>query len=291
VPDNQVYYVPLQFMKIFVTGGTGFIGSHFLNTVAAAGHDVLALKRPGSLPRIAVSNSVKWLDSEFDQVDFSAMSPVAGDCLIHFAAYGVSPQPCEWEHALAINVGKSVAMVKRASEAGLNRVIVCGTCMEYGSIADRYDFIPTDAPLTPRGAYASSKAAQSVALEGLAREKQLKLSILRPFTVYGEGQHPSNFWPSLRKAALSGEDFPMTTGEQIRDFTPVGLVASKFVQAALASPLAPGNPTVINIGTGKPQTLREFAESWWQRLDAKGKLLFGAIPQREGETMRYVPRI
>jgi nucleoside-diphosphate-sugar epimerase len=278
-------------MKFFVTGGTGFIGSHFLNSAAAAGHDVIGLKRPGSLPPIPVSNSVKWLQSEIDRADFAEFTPVAGDCLIHFAAYGVSPQPCDWEHALKINVGKSVAMVQRASKAGLDRVIVCGTCMEYGSAADRYDFVPPDAPLTPRGAYASSKAAQSIALEGLAREMQFELTILRPFTVYGEGQHPSNFWPSLRKAALSGDDFPMTTGDQIRDFTPVAFVAGKFLEAALDRVQSPGNSVVRNIGTGNPLTLREFAQSWWQHWDAKGKLLFGAIPQREHETMRYVPKI
>ena len=278
-------------MRLIVTGGTGFIGSHFLNAAVAAGHEVLALRRSGSTPRITVPDSVKWLDGELNDLDFSNPVDQADTALVHLAAYGVSPQPCEWEQAMDINVRKSVVMAEKAASTGLTRIIVCGTCMEYGNVANEYESIPAAAPLRPRGAYASSKAAQSLALEGLAREKSLKLAILRPFTVFGQGQHPSNFWPSLEKAALSGEDFPMTTGEQIRDFTPVESVAAEFLRVATGADLQPGAPIIRNIGTGRPQSLRCFAEHWWNHWNASGHLLFGAVPQRIGEIMRYVPQI
>ena len=51
----------------------------------------------------------------------------------------------------------------------------------------------------------------------LAIEKKIEVIVLRPFEVFGEGQHESLFWPSLQKAALAGEDFAMTAGEQFRD--------------------------------------------------------------------------
>ncbi|MEI8283803.1 MAG: hypothetical protein WCG52_02325, partial [bacterium] len=48
---------------------------------------------------------------------------------------------------------------------------------------------------------------------------------------------------------------------------------------------------VANIGTGHPQTIRSFAEHWWKKWDAKGKLLPGALPYRDNEVMRYVPEV
>ena len=94
----------------------------------------------------------------------------------------------------------------------------------------------------------------------------------------------------LRKAALAGEDFPMTLGEQVRDYMPVMDIAESFTKA-LTMQLLPGKPVIANIGSGNPQTLRAFAEFWWERFQAKGKLHVGAVPYRKGEVMRYVPDI
>jgi nucleoside-diphosphate-sugar epimerase len=83
----------------------------------------------------------------------------------------------------------------------------------------------------------------------------------------------------------------MTAGEQVRDFIPVELVADAFIAALSRSDLKPGEPQVENLGTGKPQTLRAFAEHWWKIWGAKGALRFGTLPYRPNEVMRYVPKI
>ena len=62
-----------------------------------------------------------------------------------------------------------------------------------------------------------------------AEEHQLSLEILRVFHVSGEGESQNRFWPSLRRAALAGEDFQMRAGEQIRDFLNVLDVSSVFL--------------------------------------------------------------
>ena len=83
----------------------------------------------------------------------------------------------------------------------------------------------------------------------------------------------------------------MTFGEQVRDFIPVEDVAQTFLSFLEKTPPAPGNPEIHNVGSGQPQTLREFAEFWWKKWGATGKLKFGEIPYREGEVMRYAPEI
>ena len=68
-------------------------------------------------------------------------------------------------------------------------------------------------PLEPTGAYHSAKAAATMAALGLAVDRKLALTVLRPFHVYGEGEAEGRLWPALRKAALTGVDLPMTKGE------------------------------------------------------------------------------
>ena len=83
----------------------------------------------------------------------------------------------------------------------------------------------------------------------------------------------------------------MTAGEQARDFVPVETVAEQFATALTRTDLRAGEPKIENVGTGKPQTLRDFAGHWWKHWDAKGKLKIGALPYRAGEVMRYAPEI
>jgi nucleoside-diphosphate-sugar epimerase len=117
------------------------------------------------------------------------------------------------------------------------------------------------------------------------------MQILRIFQVFGEGESPSRLWPSLRDAALSGSDYPMTMGEQIRDFISVEEVAKSFVRALYFDGVELASPVIKNVGTGNPQTVLEFSEYWWGKWKAKGQLIVGDIPYRDNEVMRYVPMV
>ena len=88
------------------------------------------------------------------------------------------------------------------------------------------------------------------------RENDHELVVMRLLHIYGEGESQERLWPSLKKAQLAGEDFPMTHGEQTRDFTPV-----------------------------------EFAEKQWKKFGATGRLKLGEIPYRNNEVMRYEPLV
>jgi len=275
-------------MRIFVTGGTGFIGSHFLRAAMAAGDEVRALRRSnGSQPRIPLDPEPEWITK--GMADVSVEDFLGTDALVHLAAAGVSPQKADPETLLRVNVTESHGLWLRAAETGIRRFVICGSSFEYGRSAERFDFIPADAPLEPVCAYGASKAAASMVAIALAVEKQIELIVLRPFQVFGDGQHKSNFWPSLKAAALCGGDFLMTPGDQWRDFVPVEEVARAFVRAVRRADLRPGAPRVENIGTGVPQTLRTFGEHWWRQWGARGKLVVGARPHRAGEVMRCVP--
>ena len=211
--------------------------------------------------------------------------------LVHLAAHSANHPYDTLENCLRWNVVAPFRLFDTAIKAGIEHFIVAGSCFEYGESGGRFDFIPVDAPLEPTQSYPTSKAAASIAFCGLAREKNLRLLVLRIFQVFGEGELEIRLWPSLHRAALAGEDFPMTLGEQVRDFISVEQVAQVFVAALARNDLEPGKPIIENLGTGHSQTLRQFAEHWWKHWNARGQLKFGALPYRPNETMRYLPKL
>jgi nucleoside-diphosphate-sugar epimerase len=229
-----------------------------------------------------------WIEKEMNDVTIDDLAGV--DVLVHLAAGGVSPQISTWDDCYRVNVIETLSLVSRSLDAGVRRIIASGTFAEYGLSGLRYNLIPPNAPLEAIDPYGASKASASIALYAMAHFRKCELMYYRLFSVFGEGQFNRNFWPSLRNAALAGEDFPMTLGEQIRDFIPVEDVVSLLLRG-MESPLPHGVPRVLNLGSGKPQSLRAFAEYWWKEWGATGHLLLGAIPYREGEVMRYVPEI
>jgi len=275
-------------VKIFITGSNGFIGSHLVKKALDRGHEVLGLRLPNHKEKIYLPRQPIWISGTLEDDYRQALAGC--DVVIHLAAYGVNPIHDSWKEAFRWNVAASLSLWNQAHNAGVKKIILSGSCFEYGKSAERFQFIPSDAPLEPVNAYGASKAAATLAAMAFAREKYIELAVLRPFHVYGEGESSNRFWPALKKAALDGVDFPMTFGEQIRDFTPVEHVAEIFLKYATEISLEPGKPSVQNIGTGNPQSLLDFAEVWWANLEAKGKILPGNIPYRRDEIMRFVPK-
>jgi len=274
-------------MKLFVTGGTGFVGSYFLHYALTAGHTILATHRPTA--DVTKAPRLEWLECELDALLPAVM--VGCDALIHFAAVGVSPKPASREEMSYWNVSVPLQLMETAKAAGVQRVVVAGSFAEYGRSADLYDLITPDAPLLPTSSYAASKAANFTTSHAAAIELGLELCYLRVFSAYGIGQSEVNFWPALRVAALAGRDFPMTRGEQVRDFVPIEDVAREFLYAATRTDINAGIPRVWNVGSGIPVSIREFALYWWNTWQAKGKLQIGALPYRPNECMRFVPEI
>lgn len=275
-------------MKIFLTGATGFIGSHFLRQALAAGHSVLALRRsPESRPRIPLDKQPDWLDRQLDDVRASEL--LGCDVLVHLASHTGNVPYDTLANCLQWNLMAVLTLFEQAYIAGIKHYIVAGSCFEYGRTGQNLAEIPSSSPLRPTNSYAASKAAASIAFLQWAEEKKVYLEILRIFHVFGEGELESRLWPSLRKAAMSGIDFPMTEGEQIRDFAPVELVANAFLLRCNPRYSVDQTTRVYNLSSGSTSTIREFSEYWWSHWKAKGRLLIGALAYRDNEVMKYIP--
>lgn len=274
-------------MKIFLTGGTGFIGSHFINEVHKQGFEVVALRRPGSLPRLSLLKEPVWVDGELDDDLKGSMSQV--DVVVHLASHTPNPPYDSLSRCLYWNVYASLRLAEQARLCGVKKYLVIGSCFEYGLSANYYEKIPADAPLLPVLSYPCSKAAASLAFSSFACEQKTQVKILRLFQVYGEGEAESRFWPSLKVAAEKGKDFSMSMGGQVRDFIHVHDVVVELVRELSFCDLGLSKVKIKNIGSGKPQTLLNFAEYWWKNWGASGCLNPGAVAYRDAEIMTLAP--
>ena len=275
-------------MKILITGGTGFIGKHLIDSALRENHKVTLLSRK---PIEANSKYMNKVDNiVLDMKDIGDLSLSHFDVIINLAATGLSPRIAKWIDLLEINVNSALKLCKKAKEIGA-RFIQIGSFCEYGTSAYNYQLIPVNAPLQPTFPYAVSKAASYHLTRGFALSENLEFAYLRLFNVYGEGQYEQNIWPALKKSALNNKDFKLTPGEQIRDFISVSEVVRIILKISMLPSSYFMKPLILNIGSGEPKTILEFCEFWWKYWEASGNLLPGSISYRNNEVMRYVPYI
>jgi len=274
-------------MNILVTGATGFIGSHLMEKLKRSKFKIFALRRNKNLPK--KNKNIYWINKGLEEVNLIDFKDI--EMVIHLASVGVSPKVESIKKLDDINVKESLRLINLANNAGVKRFIATGTCLEYGKEADNWQNIPPNATLNPLCSYSKSKAKSFKLLYEFACKNKIQLFYGRIFSAYGEGQYKKNFWPSMKQAAITGNDFPMTLGNQIRDFIKVEDVVQHLLNAIYREDVLTGKPLVVNIGTGSGQSLKEFAMKEWKNFGAKGELLPGKLDSRINEIKQMVANI
>ena len=142
-------------------------------------------------------------------------------------------------------------------DGGLARLVVTGTCYEYGMASGELVESQTVQPANP---YAHAKNVLRQQLEYLrASCGSFALTWARLFYMYGNGQASTSLYPQLVAALRRGDaTFAMSRGEQLRDFLPVEEMARLLIDVALA-PTADG---IVNICSGTPVSVRRLVEQW-----------------------------
>ena len=276
-------------MNIFITGASGFIGGNFLTKLLQLGHNVTAVSHTSKILLDCDHPNLRIVSGSLND-DFSIYLKEI-DYLIHMASYGVVRGSNQWENCFDVNVTQYLKFLLTAIESGVKQYLVFGSCFEYGRSGELHSKIPINAVCLPTTAYSASKSAATSLSYALAIQHQLKMIIVRPFHVYGEGENSNRFWPSLVSAARNGENFLMTEGEQVRDFQHVDATINQILNLMNVLDVKDGIPVLANLGTSNPQKLIDFAKSTWESCNAEGSLVPGAIPYRENEVMCYTPKV
>jgi dTDP-6-deoxy-L-talose 4-dehydrogenase (NAD+) len=266
-------------MKIAVTGAAGFIGRHVLNGLAKRGVETIAVIRPSAakLPTLPCASMVRIdiQDAPANAYDLLGRP----DAIIHLA-WGGLPNYRSLHH-FEQELPAHYRFLKNLVEAGLNNLLVAGTCFEYGMQSGPLN---EDLETRPSNPYGFAKDTLRRQLEYLKAVHPFNLAWARLFYLHGEGQAENSLFPLLMKAAARGDkSFDMSGGDQLRDYLPVteaarSLVALSMKQADLG---------VVNISSGHPISVRGLVEGWVAKNGWPIELNLGRYPYPDYEPMAF----
>lgn len=239
-------------MGVVVTGSSGFIGQHLVSLLRSQGHQVIGLDRrppPDDGPDRHVS------------CELSAPNAVArealrrADAVVHLAGCpGVRDTGADVGHRRYRDNASALRQVLSLVPRRVPAVVASSSSVYGGSVAGRAS--AEHDVLAPRGGYARSKVlAEALCHEAASRGASV--TVVRPFTVVGEGQRPDMALHRWVIAALAGQPLTVLGSlERTRDLTDVRDVARAFADLIES---APGGP--VNLGSGRPVSLRQMVRA------------------------------
>ncbi len=274
---------------VFVTGADGFIGSHLTRRLIEDGAKVhIFLKKDADHARLKdiFSHLAVWEgDIRNFRVVISCFKKIRPAFIYHLAALrNVARQPELIEEMMDVNVKGTVSLLAAALETlpRLKCFINTGTCEEYGNGPVPFREHQRETPVSP---YSASKVAATYYGQMMFSSFGLPVTTLRPFLTYGPQQDKDMFIPALITHCLERKDFPMTEGDQTREFNYVSDVVDAFICAARRFGVCLGE--VINVGNGREYTIFDVAQKVVNLMGNPISLLKGAMPKRVGEAARF----
>lgn len=281
-------------MRILITGGAGFIGSHIADAFIARGDEVLIIDdlstgKAENLPEGARFEEIDIRDGEAVQRVFRSFRP---QIVSHQAAQtSVSASVREPHRDAEINVMGGLQVLLASVEAGAHRLIFASTGGAiYGEIPEGERAAP-GAPLVPISPYACSKLAFENYMMAYHLTERLPITILRYANIYGPRQDPygeAGVVAIFSDRLLDGLPVQINAMRErgdagcVRDYVYVGDV----VEANLRAADGLIEDTIVNVATGVPTTTETLARSIATSIGRTPELIPG--PRREGDLQRSV---
>jgi UDP-glucose 4-epimerase len=265
-------------MTVLVTGGAGYIGSHMVYALVAAGERVIVLDNLSTGFDWAVAGSVPLVVAETGDQNLvsTIIKEHAVEAIIHFAASIVVPDsvsdPLGYYKNNTVN---SRALIECAVKGGVKHFIFSSTAAVYGN-PTRVPVLEDD-PLMPMSPYGSSKLMSEIMLRDASFAHGLKHVILRYFNVAGAdpegrtGQSTKGATHLIKVAVetalgkrekmdVFGTDYPTPDGTCLRDYIHVNDLAAAHLDA-LRYLRAGGDSVTANCGYGRGFSVREVIDT------------------------------
>lgn len=288
-------------MRILVTGGAGYIGSHAVRQLLDQEHEITVLDNLSHGHRAAVDSRAFFVEGSTGNqplvLDLLCSRQI--EAVMHFAAdIEVGESVADPGKYYLNNFANSVRLLEAMRSADVQKIVFSSTAAVYGT--PREAAIPEDSPREPINPYGRSKLMTELAIEDFARAHGLGYAILRYFNVagaapdgsLGEAHDPeTHLVPRLLTAArdageavIHGTDYPTRDGTCIRDYVHVLDLAQAHL-LALAR-LEPGRGSAYNVGSDTGFSVREVIEAVREVTGKSLKVVEG--PRRAGDPAALV---
>jgi dTDP-glucose 4,6-dehydratase len=271
-------------VRVLVTGGAGFIGSHFVKRLLAAGDEVRVLDKltysgnPANLDGTGVELVVG------DICDPEAVAEAAAGCgaIVNFAAETHVDRsilgPAEF---IQTNVAGTHVLLDHVRDAGI-RLVHVSTDEVYGDVPEGVSSVEDD-PLRPSSPYSAAKAGGDLQVLGSVRTYGIDALITRGSNTYGPNQYPEKLLPLFLTNALDGEQLPLYgDGSQVRDWLYVEDHCAGIELALRAGRAG----EAYNIGGGEEATNAEITRLVLEHTGVPESLV-RRVEDRPGHDLRY----
>jgi dTDP-glucose 4,6-dehydratase len=269
-------------MRVLVTGGAGFLGSHLCDRLLAEGHEVIAMDNllTGNLRNIAhLSREPRFRFVRHNVTQFIAIEGPL-DAVLHFASpaspidYLLLPIQTLKVGSLGTHNALGLAMAKSA------RLLLASTSEVYGDPLvhpQPETYWGNVNPIGPRGVYDEAKRFAEAITMAYRRAHGVDTRIVRIFNTYGERMRPRDgrVVPALIGQALAGE--PMTVfgdGSQTRSFCYVSDLIEGIYRLLLSD-----EPDPVNIGNPRELSVLEFARTIRRLTGTSAEIVFKPLPE------------
>jgi UDP-glucose 4-epimerase len=289
-------------VKVLVTGGAGYIGSHVVRQLGEAGHGVLVLDdlSTGSAQAVLHGELVRGDLGDRDLLH-RVLAEHRPGAVLHFAASIVVPdsvaRPLEYYHNNLVN---TLGLLEACARHGVDRFVFSSSAAVYGE--PEVEAVTEETPLAPINPYGASKAMVEQVLRDAAGAGPLRYAALRYFNVAGAdpggriGQSTPRATHLIKLACqaalglrdgldLYGTDYPTPDGTCIRDYIHVEDLASAHL-SALRHLEGGGASTVLNVGYGRGHSVLEVVDA--VRRVSGADFPVRPRPRRAGDPARLV---
>ncbi len=277
-------------MRYLVTGGAGFIGSHFIhmwlaNHPADTVVNLDGLTYAGSAERLAdLQGDAGYQFLQGDICEPAAVQQAMDGCqvVVHFAAEThVDRSIANATPFLRTNIEGTHVLLEEARRRRVNRFIHISTDEVYGAVLE--GAVDEQAPLAPRSPYAASKAAGDLLAQACFTTYGLPVIVVRPTNIYGPGQFPEKFIPLCMTNGFEGVPIPIYgDGRQRRAW----LFVTDICEALQAVVERGRFGAVYNVAGGTELANRDLAQTILS-LVGQPHTLMESVADRPGHDRRY----